>query len=153
MTNCTSFHKYFPFPLTGRFNNYIRVSGLADGWCFMGGSEAVGTCLSLTFLCNADGAAAHPHSERIHSCIDQVLSLSCSNHWSRQGETAKLLEMHTLREHCDQQATAAIFIGLWSISNALPIAWTLNKLRNKTQLISLQSQPMTNISIYLLSIY
>ena len=55
--------------------------------------------LSLTFLCDADGAAAHPHSQSVHSCIDEVLSLSCSHHFSRQRETERLLEMHTLKEH------------------------------------------------------
>ena len=54
--------------------------------------------LSLTFLCDADGAAAHPHSQSIHSCIDEVLSLSCSHHYSRQRETQRMLEMHTLQE-------------------------------------------------------
>lgn len=41
----------------------------------------------LTFLCDADGAAAHPHSQGIHACINEVLGLSRSHHCHRQGET------------------------------------------------------------------
>lgn len=45
-------------------------------------------CLqSLTFLRDADGAAAHPHSQCIHSCINQILGLSCSHDCHRPGET------------------------------------------------------------------
>lgn len=72
---------FLPPPLTGRLNNNIRGSTLAGG------------CLgrqSLTFLCDADGAAAHPHSQRVHTCIDQVLSLSRSHHCRRREEERPL---------------------------------------------------------------
>lgn len=47
-------------------------------------------CLqSLTFLRDADGAAAHPHSQCIHSCINQILGLSCSHDCHRPGETQR----------------------------------------------------------------
>lgn len=40
----------------------------------------------LTFLCDADGAAAHPHPQRIHACIYQVLCLGSCYHCNRQRE-------------------------------------------------------------------
>lgn len=84
---------------------------------------------SLTFLCDADGAAAHPHSQRVHSCINQVLSLSCCHHCSRQGETEAV--RHPQIENTliiqDQQATTAFDTSIF---------WTLNKLRNMIKLIS-----------------
>lgn len=37
-----------------------------------------------TFLGDADGAAAHAHSQSVHSCINQVLGLGCRHHYKRQ---------------------------------------------------------------------
>lgn len=38
-----------------------------------------------TFLRDADGAAAHAHTQPVHTSIDQVLGLSCCHHWG-EGE-------------------------------------------------------------------
>ena len=36
---------------------------------------------SLTFLCDADGAAAHADPQSVDAGVYQVLSLRCCNHW------------------------------------------------------------------------
>lgn len=40
--------------------------------------------LTLTFLGDADGAAAHPHTQPVHTSINQVLGLSCCHHWGKR---------------------------------------------------------------------
>lgn len=37
-----------------------------------------------TFLCDADGAAAHPNPQRIHPSVDQVLCLGRRHHWGTE---------------------------------------------------------------------
>lgn len=80
----------FPFfiPSIGVYNNQIRgfrAVSEADRASGFGGR-------SLTFLCDANGAAAHPDSQAIHSCIDQVFGLSCSHHCRGQRETETLVK-------------------------------------------------------------
>lgn len=41
-------------------------------------------CLSLTFLCDADGAAAHAHPQSVCSGINEVFGLSCRDHCSTE---------------------------------------------------------------------
>lgn len=37
----------------------------------------------ITFLCDADGTAAHADSQRVHASIDQILCLSCRDNWTK----------------------------------------------------------------------
>lgn len=47
---------------------------------------------SLTFLRDADGAAAHPYPQAIHACINQVLRLGSCYHCSRQREPQRHMQ-------------------------------------------------------------
>lgn len=40
--------------------------------------------ISLTFLRDADGATAHPNSQGINPCVDEVLGLSSSHNCGEQ---------------------------------------------------------------------
>lgn len=40
--------------------------------------------ISLTFLCDADGATAHPDSQGIDPCVNEVLGLSSSHNCGEQ---------------------------------------------------------------------
>lgn len=61
---------------------WIRVSRKQRGRGGRGGA--------LTFLRDADGAAAHAHSQSVHARVDQVLCLSCRDHWNPKWKQFKI---------------------------------------------------------------
>lgn len=48
-----------------------------------------------TFLCDADGATAHPDSQSIHTGVDQILGLGCCDHcrWRNMKTVRKRVQM------------------------------------------------------------
>lgn len=51
---------------------------------------------AITFLCDADGTAAHAHSQSIHASIDQILCLGCRDHWNRKCNSLQSQDSHSL---------------------------------------------------------